>query len=299
MASKRKRKKPLSLAAGRPPKANIHKPTPTLSSRTTRTLIRTHHTLQKQLARAEAAGDTPLAEELQAQVEAQGGLRAYQVASIHGQASERGGDSSRVMVDWLKPVIKGAKCERELRMLEVGALSCRNACARSGLFRNVTRIDLHSQDKQGILTQDFMARPLPADEGERFEVVSLSLVLNYVPDSAGRGEMLKRTTQFLSDAYPSGGSTEGGNETLFPSLFLVLPLPCVANSRYMDEGRLTEMMRALGYSLCRRKLSSKLAYYLWLYDASFVPQDGRLAKTFKKTEVNPGRTRNNFAIVLE
>ena len=35
-------------------------------------------------------------------IEKLGGLQAYQDASKLGQAGERGGDSSRVLIDWLK-----------------------------------------------------------------------------------------------------------------------------------------------------------------------------------------------------
>ena len=69
-------------------------------------------------------------------------------------------------------------------MLEVGALSTSNACSRSGLFE-IERIDLNSQ-AEGITQQDFMERPLPKDSSEQFEIISLSLVLNYVPDAIGK-----------------------------------------------------------------------------------------------------------------
>ena len=71
-------------------------------------------------------------------------------------------------------------------MLEVGALRIDNACSRSGLL-DVTRIDLHSQHPD-IQTQDFMERPLPsasAFETEGFDILSLSIVFNYVGDSVG------------------------------------------------------------------------------------------------------------------
>jgi 25S rRNA (adenine2142-N1)-methyltransferase len=133
-----------------------------------------------------------------------------------------------------------------------------------------------------------MERPLPATDEERFDIVSLSLVVNFVPEAAARGEMLRRTVQFLratSDAAKPGHP--------FPSLFLVLPLSCVTNARYMNEARLGEILQSLGYSRFMRKLSTKLAYYLWVLG----PEPSRKS-TYKKVEVNPGRTRNNFAIVL-
>lgn len=176
-------------------------------------------------------------------------------------------------------------------MLEVGALSCNNACARSNMFE-ITRIDLQSHNAN-ILQQDFMERPLPETDQDRFDIISLSLVVNFVPDAAARGEMLRRTVAFLRS---SSLEAEADSEALFPSLFLVLPLSCITNARYMNDARLMEIMQSLGYSRAKRKLSSKLAYYLWTYEDP--PRAMPSRKAFKKTEVNPGRTRNNFAIVM-
>lgn len=184
--------------------------------------------------------------------------------------------------------------EERLRMLEVGALRVDNACSRSGVF-DVTRIDLHSQEL-GIEAQDFMERPVlnPIElEKEGFDIVSLSLVVNYVGDAFGRGEMLRRVGRFLRRRKPENLPVDGIEE-IFPGLFLVLPAPCVTNSRYLDEDRLIDIMRTLGFEKVRRKMSAKLVYYLWRYDGQ-VKQE---RKIFKKEEIRLGKSRNNFAIVL-
>ena len=282
-----KRRKLTSLSQGRPP--TVRQPATSLSSRATRTIIRSHHTLQKQLTRATRDGDTEKAEALQESLNVGGGLKKYQDASMTGQSNARGGDSSKVLMEWLKPVQNASKAANDgekLHLLEVGALSCHNACSRSKLF-DIVRIDLHSQDG-GILQQDFMERPLPESDHERFDVISLSLVVNFVPEAAARGEMLRRTVQFLRDAPQSAGEGQP-----FPALFLVLPLSCISNARYMDDTRLMTIMESLGYARTQRKLSTKLAYYLWSYNPSTARK-----QTFRKTEVNPGRTRNNFAIII-
>ena len=152
----------------------------------------------------------------------------------------------------------------------------------------VTRIDLHSQHSD-IMSQDFMERPIPTNTGEKFDIISLSLVLNYVPLPAQRGEMLRRTTLFLQRTKLENSQFSA----LSPSLFLVLPGPCVTNSRYLDEKRLIDIMASLGYSLYRQKLSNKLLYQLWI-----LKDQGRTLK-FKKEEVRKGKSRNNFAIVVE
>lgn len=284
-----------ALSSGRPP--NVTKPKASMSSQATRKLIRTHHTLNKKLETAKSKGDDAVAVELQNQIETLGGLKAYQQASIQGQSIDRGGDSSVVLMKWLQPTADAlSKTEPKLRLLEVGALSTSNVCSRSGHF-DVQRIDLNSQG-DGILQQDFMERPLPKSGAEKFDIISLSLVLNYVPDATGRGEMLKRTCQFLDTRHRI--DRDPAVQAVFPALFLVLPAPCVNNARYMDEVRLGEIMNSLGYVLLQRKQTLKLVYYLWQLQG--LPNEGK-AKTkpktkFLKKEVNPGPTRNNFSIVL-
>lgn len=138
-----------------------------------------------------------------------------------------------------------------------------------------------------------MQRPLPASDDDKFDLVSLSLVLNYVPDPAGRGDMLRRTTQFLRRSTEQ----EPGNpaSSLFPSLFLVLPAPCVTNSRYLDEARLRGIMGTLGYTPVKRKLSAKLIYGLWRHEDT---AEAAKQANWKKEEVRPGGSRNNFAVTM-
>ncbi|CAD6578456.1 MAG: hypothetical protein ASARMPREDX12_001950 [Alectoria sarmentosa] len=285
----KKQRRPQLLSSSRPHKI---KPAPSLSSRMTRSLIRSHHILRKQFSAASSKGDTGEAQAIQAKIEGFGGLPKYQEASIQGQSAPRGGDTSRVLMDWLT---KGegedkisVKSGGQLRMLEVGALRPDNACSRSKLFE-MERIDLHSQHPD-IKQQDFLARPLYAagDVVQKgFDIVSLSLVVNFVGDPVQRGEMLRRVASFLK-------SCSGHKVGLFPGLFLVLPTACVANSRYLNEERLDAIMESLGYQRVKRKLSSKLVYYLWKYEAGKAER----SKVFKKEEIRSGKSRNNFAIVL-
>jgi 25S rRNA (adenine2142-N1)-methyltransferase len=239
MGTQRKCTKLKSLSQGRPP--TIKHPR-SLSSKATRSLIRSHHTLEKQKAKAIAEGDDVKAANIAKQIEQQGGIESYQRASLIGQDKARGGDSSKILMDWLKPVLPPLKDQSSagnaFKMLEVGALSTTNACSKSRLFE-VERIDLNSQ-ADGIKQQDFMERPIPTLEEGRFDIISLSLVLNYVPEPIGRGEMLLRTLKFLKTHEHSSELNE-----FFPSLFLVLPAPCVANSRYMDESKLEAIVESL------------------------------------------------------
>ncbi|KAF3479598.1 nucleolus protein [Arthroderma uncinatum] len=236
-----------SISRGRPP--TVRKPVASLSAKATRNLIRSHHQLHKARARALADGDDALVQQLDQEIAAKGGLKSYQIASKKGQSKERGGDSSHVLLQWLEPLLGQDTLygpTNRLRLLEVGALSSKNACSVTKTL-HVTRIDLHSQEA-GILQQDFMERPLPVAEEEKFHIISLSLVLNYVPDPVGRGEMLRRTVQFLTTNIQqvSGESTTPGE--FLPALFLVLPAACVLNSRYLTEERLDDILASLGIS---------------------------------------------------
>lgn len=316
--------KPKSLSHGRPlPITDTTKQQRKahLSSQTTRTVIRKHHNLLKAHTRAVAAGDISTSERLEKEIAENGGLEHYQAASILGQSESRGGDTSKHLLGYLSTVrtaIKqgvrvqgeptnvqgslGTSGKRRLRMLDVGALSTNTAAGRSGLF-DITRIDLNSQEK-GILQQDFMQRPLPKKQNEVFDIVCLSLVVNYVPDAKERGDMLRRVEHFLQppSEYASSISKQddGGRglvgsdeslDTIFPALWLVLPAPCVTNSRYMNIDRLREIMWSLGYVQLQSKLTAKLAYFLFRWNGSSEEV------AFPKVEVNPGGSRNNFLIV--
>ena len=302
MGSKKKKlRKANLLSHTRPLTQHPHK---SLSSKATRTLVRTHHTLHKQLTQALQSNNHDLAASLHSQIEALGGLQTYQQASMQGQSTERGGDSSKMLMEWLSDLWSSQRTlayarssdmqTKKYRLLEVGALSPHNACSRSNVFE-VERIDLHSQHS-GIVKQDFMLRPVPTEvqlQDEGFDMLSLSLVVNFVPEAIARGEMLRRAAEFLRKSVPSDEDCK--DAVYFPGLFLVLPLSCVENSRYLDEKRLDAIMENLGYVQVRMKKSKKLVYYLWRYRG----RNDKKEKTFGKEEIRKGGGRNNFAIVLK
>jgi hypothetical protein len=87
-------------------------------------------------------------------------LAVYQQASSKGQDPLKGGDSSKVLVQWLKESKDKEKLNR-LRALEVGCLEADNAIAKyvEGRKGSIRRIDLKSRDPR-IEEQDFMTLPL-------------------------------------------------------------------------------------------------------------------------------------------
>ena len=290
MAVKKRQK---TLSHGRPP---ISKPKERMTSERSRTIIRTHHRLQKEHAAALKKGDIKSAEAIAQAIEKNGGIKTYQAASKQGQAKDRGGDSSKVLVEWLQeshvldPKARGRSrtAEPALRCLEVGALSTTNEISKYASVIYMTRIDLNSQGP-GIEKQDFMERPLPTTDDERFDIISLSLVLNYVPDAVGRGEMLKRIPEFLR----KGCTKSDEPNSALPALFFVLPLPCVDNSRYLDEELLLQIMRNLGFTMRYSKKTSKLCYYLFTFSLE------QTIRTAGKRKIRDGPDMNNFCVVVE
>ncbi|KAJ2454987.1 25S rRNA (adenine2142-N1)-methyltransferase [Coemansia sp. RSA 2336] len=215
------------------------------SSADTRRRINRFHTLIKQYTKLAAlksqTSDPEQVEQLAAQCTSishemaqMGGLDWYQKASLLGQSKQRGGDTSR----WLVPQLKAlglADRPSKLRLLDVGALS-RNYQEK---WIDSLPIDLNAQSA-GIMQQDFLDIPQANFSGklkvfeEPFDVVCLSLVVNFVGDPVKRGEMLRKAAQMLA---PQG------------YLFLVLPLACLNNSRYMDDERLLQITQHLGFTL--------------------------------------------------
>jgi 25S rRNA (adenine2142-N1)-methyltransferase len=94
--------------------------------------------------------------------------------------------------------------------------------------------------------------------------------------------MLKRTTLFLR--------TSSGDDGIFPALFVVLPLPCVENSRYLTTQHFLAIMASLGYLLKESKQSKRIAYWLFHWTGTIKEV------SWRKKIIQEGTKRNNFAI---
>ena len=141
-----------------------------------------------------------------------GGLAGYQIASLKGGASDKGFSGCG---KWLLKTLKKFKViqapssglKSRLKMLDVGAIG--EVYENEKHLMDVESIDLHSQSPL-VKEQDFFSRPIPSNNTDKFNVIGLSLVINFIPDPLKRGEMLKLSRARL---LPSG------------FLFIVLPLP--------------------------------------------------------------------------
>ncbi|KAL1746988.1 putative methyltransferase-domain-containing protein [Schizophyllum fasciatum] len=289
MPKARKKKAPVTGTG--PSEATSGKP------ETTRTVIRRFHVLLKRRAQLEQAGDAgkgaaitaqqaaAAAQELariDAEVEALGGLEKYQEMSAIGQSSDRGGGSEKVLIGWLKELgIRPTEAGAKLRLLEVGALKPDNYKSCQAWI-DPTPIDLHSRHPS-IKQQDFLA--MDEDENRAYwDIISLSLVVNFVPDAKDRGRMLRLAHTMLK---PSG------------LLFLALPLPCILNSRYTTPDYVQSLMEVLGFSQLRSRWreGGKMAYWLYTRKQNAAPGCAPRFDFERKIVLRTGN-RNNFAILL-
>ncbi|KZT44093.1 hypothetical protein SISSUDRAFT_1013156 [Sistotremastrum suecicum HHB10207 ss-3] len=259
-------------------------PSSSAKPQSTRAVIRQFHVHLKKQAQGQTRNGRPetLGADLGSQVEQVGGLQEYQEMSVRGQGNDRGGGCEKVLIGWLLARDQKAHCTKSgLRLLEVGALLPDNyrSCAS---WIDVTPIDLHSRHP-AILEQDFLQMD-DASNMEKWDILSLSLVLNFVPDAHERGRMLRKCAKFLKRGA---------------FLFLTLPLPCVRNSRYVSLETLVQLMQSLGLELVeeRWREGGKLAYWLFCkMDSEGIHPDGQQFRT--KRVLLSGKSRNNFAILM-
>lgn len=217
------------------------------------------------------------------EIEKRGGLEAYQTASTLGQDGKRGGDSSKILVKWLDELHWEIP---HARALEIGCLSSKNEISRSKKFGEIVRIDLHSQEPGIIEEEDFLKREIPKDESDKFNCISCSLVVNFVPNSDLRGDMMCRLIEFLKKP----------NQDNFSILFFVIPLPCIENSRYFDNDIMDLIWIKLGFEKIKYHQSNKLVYWLLKWKGEkYVDYNFSL----KKREIRKGNDRNNFCITIK
>ncbi|KAG6379242.1 nucleolus protein [Boletus reticuloceps] len=292
MRNTRKKKTPVTLTERHHPSANgSSKP------HTTRTLIRRFHVLlkrQRQLQKnASSASNAKELQDVEQAIDQLGGLAAYQRMSSIGQGKDRGGGSERVLIKWLIGMGMSKRHDKgPLSLLEVGALRPDNYASCSSWI-TATPVDLRSTHPS-IIEQDFLTMNVD-EHTERWDVISLSLVVNFVPDPKDRGSFL--IARITRPHVLAGRMLILAHTFLRPSglLFLALPSPCVENSRYMSFERLQSLMSTIGFVGMETKWrqGGKMAY--WLYRKT--RGEGTLEKFQKKSVCRQG-ARNNFCIVL-
>jgi 25S rRNA (adenine2142-N1)-methyltransferase len=222
-AKNQKKPKSSISAEASDPKAGIKAaPEPSAHS----LLIANFHTIEKKLSQTT---DEKEKKKLIAEREALGGLKAYQDASLIGADSSKGGESGKWIVKALKEVLGSER--RDIKLLDVGSLSGTAFIKYPWIKAKSIDINPRGEDVEKI---DFFKLPVASSEEEKYDVVSFSLVINFVGDIQERAKMLLQAHRHVK---------KGGH------LALILPLACVANSRYCTHQRLEEILESLGWKV--------------------------------------------------
>jgi 25S rRNA (adenine2142-N1)-methyltransferase len=204
-----------------------------------------------------------------------GGLAAYQEASRRGEV-QRGSlqNTSKWVLGQLETLDRRPAASRKLRLLDVGALAANYTRQLSWIAPRA--IDLRAS-APGVEAIDFFTLEDPV----MYDVVVLSLVVNFVGDAHLRGVMLHKATQHLA---PNG------------LVFLVLPLACVDNSRNCNESLLRQILEGVGLTV-RHVHRSKSLFYVAL-ELCGPAVDAACLPTITRQTVRAGAACNNFSIVL-
>ena len=156
----------------------------------------------------------------------------------------------------------------------------------------------------------------------RWDVLSLSLVLNFVPDPRERGTKIWPTQipstsdifredvtvgSFVSRCFThahrllvrdgSCRSASASHRELATDDLVQLPLPCVQNSRYFTLEHFEGLMKCVGFERVKERwrVGGKMGYWLFRkVDPISLEEDAY----GRKSVLRSGRTRNNFAILL-
>jgi len=259
------------------------------------------HRIEKQLSQPKL--DPLTRHKLILQQKNLGGLEAYQTASKMGGAIEKGGETGKWCAETLielglaatvPAAAPSGACNhqsKKIRLLDVGAIDGKSY-AKYTDWISATYIDINPIDESTVARYDFFQFPLPKSEDEKFDVVCLSLVLNFVGDLKKRGEMIKRARRFLK---PTG------------KLFIVLPLACLNNSRYLDFKRFRMILNYLGFKVIKQHNSTKLTYWFLEKEDHHsqshkkdqpTPNLDKISSSLKfpKVQIRTGPSRNNFCI---
>lgn len=217
---------------------------------------------------------------IEAEMTAAGGIDSYQKASIagHTAATTVKFNTSRWVMERVKlqqPLYANSEATN-IKLLDVGSLTNHYLPFK----RNIacTAIDLNPQHSS-VQAIDFFDLPHNDVQHARvYDVIVLSLVLNFVGDKLKRGIMLTRSHKMLK----SGGS-----------LFIILPKACMDNSRYMNGETMKTMMTGIGFEETFTRSSSKLVLYE--YKAVVCTKIIAFAPKVKIA----GIARNNFSISIQ
>jgi len=99
-----------------------------------------------------------------------------------------------------------------------------------------------------------------------FDVISLSLVINFVGDPNQRGDMIKKAYHLIQSHLQvsfDNTLTSSANTGFGGFLYVVIPRSCILNSRYLDQNHYLDLFQICGFQLITSKYSSKLAFHIF------------------------------------
>jgi 25S rRNA (adenine2142-N1)-methyltransferase len=186
--------------------------------KSTQKVISEYHTLMKRLSLLESsdisAGSSDEIFKIQERLKELGGLEGYQKASLKGGNKKQGFfKTCQFLLPFLKSIrnsissdvtdmttgnstksTKENNVPKNIKLLDVGALDGQTFVKIPWI--QCTSIDLNPQSHL-VKKQDFFDRPLPKTDQDRFHVICMALVINFVPSAQKRGDMLLRCRDFL------------------------------------------------------------------------------------------------------
>lgn len=199
-------------------------------------------------------------DQLEREMDELGGLSIYQQASLHGAKLH---DSSKWLI---RNLIQFKKVSSPFHLLDIGALTL----AYDGInWIRASYIDLHPQ-LPSIQRADFFE----FQSSSHFDVICLSLVLNFVGSAQLRGKMICKAHEMLND---------GGY------LYIVLPIHCISNSILINNFSFVKMMQTHNFTLTSFHQSNRLIFYLFTKGGHVSVEVATVTKDFLK-----GKNRFNI-----
>lgn len=257
--------------------------------------------------REAAADDVEAVKVIDEAIEDLGGLEQYQSLSIvgHGEANHRFNTAKWVMQrlankpHWsesmasvkhkrrrknddsssnLSSLPSSSSSTDRPKLLDVGGIT--NHYLPYSSLVDCMSIDINPQH-ESVLRMDLFDMDVQSEYRHAFDIIVLSLVVNFVPDQSKRGLMLHRSASMIR---PGG------------FLYLILPSACVQNSKFIDESSMKRVLELSGFDVNEIHYSKKLVLLECIKRDDF---DADSAAYFHPRAVRPDPTCNNFTISLD
>lgn len=118
-----------------------------------------------------------------------------------------------------------------------------------------------------------------------FDVIINSMVINSVPDAGDRAEMLLKTMRHLNyKGY----------------VFLMLPLLCLNNSKFLTKSKFEDMLRGIGFDVVLKKETPKIFFVVLQKPAAGEVRDVKIKSEWRTGAVirKEKKYRNTFSVVF-